>query len=93
VWPAFWGKYDGDDTAWQAFWHEHLPIFFSVHSDYDYLALRFAQAEPGRSVVHGFAPEFESPSRVADSFTHLGVMLTQFFEHGEPLPGCVSAIL
>src|SRR5438552_5786150 len=27
-----------EEIAWRAFWRQHLPIFFSVHSDYDYLA-------------------------------------------------------
>ncbi len=51
----------------RAFWNEHLPIVLAVHSDYDYLAVRLAEPDFG-SIVHGYAPEWESPSRIARSF-------------------------
>ena len=53
-------------SAVRAFWNDHLPIMLAVHSDYDYLAVRVAGPEAG-SIVHGFAPDWEQPSRVARS--------------------------
>jgi hypothetical protein len=82
-----------DGIVWQRFWREHLPIFYSMDTEYDYLALSFAEAEQSGSVLHGFAPEFELPDKVADSFTHLCVILTQFLEQGKDLPGCLCVIL
>lgn len=51
--------------AVRAFWDRHIPFMMAAHSDYDYLALRLGP-QPG--VVHGFAPEFEEPSLISDSF-------------------------
>jgi hypothetical protein len=39
----------------------------AVHSDYDYLAVRLAEPDAG-SIVHGYAPEWMEPARVARSF-------------------------
>jgi hypothetical protein len=75
--------------VWQAFWREHLPIFFSVHSDYAYFALRRAKGE-WKDVVSGAAPEFEEAIHISGSFTHLCVMLTEFYERGVQLPAAVS---
>jgi hypothetical protein len=47
-----------------AFWNQHFPFMLAVHSDYDYLAVRIDDG----AVVHGFAPEWESPTVVARSF-------------------------
>jgi len=54
-------------SAVRAFWNDHLPIMLAVHSDYDYLAVRVAGPDAG-SVVHGSAPDWDDPSRVARSF-------------------------
>src|SRR5688572_24143830 len=51
----------------RAFWNDHLPIMMAVHSDYDYLAVRLAEPNKG-TIVHGCAPDWEEPSRVAGSF-------------------------
>lgn len=57
---------DADAAAGvRAFWDVHLPFMMAVHSDYDYLALRLG---PKPAVVHGFAPAFEEPSVVSESF-------------------------
>jgi hypothetical protein len=48
----------------QRFWDRHFPFVFAVHSDYDYLALRLDDG----AVVHGYAPEWESPTLVSASF-------------------------
>ena len=56
------------------FWDDHLPIVLAVHSDYDYLAVRVAEPNVG-AVVHGFAPEWESPFEVARS---LGAFLRAY---------------
>ena len=47
-----------------AFWDRHLPIAMAPNGDYDYLAISIR----GGAVVHGFAPEWEEVTRVADSF-------------------------
>jgi hypothetical protein len=60
----------------RAFWNEHFPIMMAVHSDYDYLAVRVAEPEFG-SIVHGYAPEWNSPSRVARSFEEFLVLYTK----------------
>lgn len=76
-----------DDPAVQAdvrsFWDEHLPIMLAVHSDYDYLAVRLAEPERG-SIVHGFAPEWESTSRVARSFEEFLALFTKQATSSEP---------
>jgi len=58
------------DPSWQAeiaeFWNDHFPFMLAVHSDYDYLAVRLSDG----AVVHGCAPEWESPTQVASSFGH-----------------------
>jgi hypothetical protein len=54
-------------AAVRAFWNAHLPIMMAVHSDYDYLAVRLTEPGAG-SIVHGCAPDWEEPSRVAGSF-------------------------
>jgi hypothetical protein len=57
------------DPTWQdeirAFWNRHFPFMLAVHSDYDYLAVRVDDG----AVVHGYAPEWESPTVIANSFT------------------------
>jgi len=64
-----------DDPSWQAeitaFWDNHFPFMLAVHSDYDYLAVRISDG----SVVHGCAPEWESPTQVTSSF---GQFIKQF---------------
>ena len=57
----------GSEARIRRFWDEHLPIALAVHSDYDYIAVRVAEPNVG-SVVHGFAPEWESPAEIARSF-------------------------
>jgi hypothetical protein len=63
------------------FWSEHLPIMSSVHSDYAYIAIRIADG----SIMYGYAPDFEEPSRVASSFAEflatLGDMLAGRIPH------------
>ena len=54
-------------AAIRAFWNDHLPIVLAVHSDYDYVAVRLVEPDAG-SIVHGFAPEWEEPLRLARSF-------------------------
>ena len=51
-----------------AFWDEHFPILYAVHSDYDYLAVRLT-AEGFGSIVHSFAPFWEEPTVLAPDFT------------------------
>jgi hypothetical protein len=55
-------------AAITAFWDNHFPFMLAVHSDYDYLAVR-RTADGFGTVVHGFSPEWESPSVVAPSFS------------------------
>ncbi|KRG50067.1 hypothetical protein ARC23_12200 [Stenotrophomonas beteli] len=53
---------DGEDV--RKFWAEYLPIFMAVDGDYQFVGL-------GRSsgvVVHGVEPEFESVTRLAETF-------------------------
>jgi len=63
------------DPSWQAeiaaFWNDHFPFMLAVHSDYDYLAVRVSDG----AVVHGCAPESESPTQVTSSF---GQFIEQF---------------
>jgi hypothetical protein len=60
-----------DDLTTQAqirsLWDGHFPVMLAVHSDYDYLAVRMSDG----AIVHGFAPEWEAPSKVAPSFAAL----------------------
>ena len=56
------------------FWKEHFPIALAVHSSYDYLAISLAASNFG-AVVHGSAPEWESPSTISSSFNEF---LVQF---------------
>jgi hypothetical protein len=51
----------------KAFWDSHFPFMLAVYSDYDYLAIRLTSEGFG-SVVHGYAPDWEEPSPIADSF-------------------------
>jgi hypothetical protein len=67
----------------RAFWNEHVPIMLAVHSDYDYLAVRVAEPERG-SIVHGFAPDWESPSRVSRSFEEFLAAFTKEANSAEP---------
>ena len=60
----------------RAFWNGHLPIMMAVHSDYDYLAVRLAQPNFG-SIVHGFAPEWETASLVSRSFEEFLARFTE----------------
>ena len=60
----------------RSFWNEHFPIMMAVHSDYDYLAVRLAEPERG-SIVHGFAPEWNSPTRIARSFEEFLTLFTK----------------
>jgi hypothetical protein len=57
------------NATWQdeirAFWNDHFPFMLAVHSDYDYLAVRMQDG----AVVHGYAPEWESPTVVAPCFS------------------------
>src|SRR5690349_1461325 len=57
------------DATWQseirAFWDRHFPFMLAVHSDYDYLAVRVDDG----AVVHGYAPEWESPAVITHSFS------------------------
>ncbi len=63
-----------DDAEWQSeirsFWATHMPIAMSVMGDYGYLAIAYGGERPGR-IVQGFAPEFESPLNVANSYSEL----------------------
>jgi hypothetical protein len=76
-----------DDPGLQSevrtFWNEHLPIMLAVHSDYDYLAVRLAEPDFG-SIVHGYAPEWESPSRIARSFEEFLSRFTEEAASREP---------
>ena len=64
------------DVEWQkdikAFWDNHLPICLSIHSGYEYYAIRMNDGH----IVHGFEPEFELPSEVADSFYKFAEMIS-----------------
>ena len=61
-----------NDQLWRkeitAFWDDHFPFMLAVHSDYDYLAVRLTSDGFG-SVVHGYAPEWDSPESIAPSFS------------------------
>ena len=50
-----------------SFWDSHLPFMLSVHSDYDYLAVRLSPSDFG-SIVHGHAPFWREPDVIAPSF-------------------------
>lgn len=54
-----------DRIAIRSFWDAHIPFLLAVTSDYDYLAIRVADG----AVVHGFAPEWEQPEVLAESFS------------------------
>ncbi|MFO1041812.1 MAG: SMI1/KNR4 family protein [Planctomycetaceae bacterium] len=61
---------DGDDDEMnrvRAYWDCHFPFLFAVHSDYDYLAVDLSPETFGR-IVHGYMPEPEQSSQVAQSF-------------------------
>lgn len=65
---------DGDpelEAEIRSFWDGHFPVMLAVHSDYDYLAVRLSDG----AVVHGYAPEWESPGEVAASFAALLIAL------------------
>jgi hypothetical protein len=59
-----------DDEAWRKeitqFWDYHLPIFFSVHSGYEYFAINLKDSFG--AIVTGYEPEFEETEKVVDSF-------------------------
>ncbi len=65
-----WAVGERDEAARQQairrFWDRYFPFMLAVHSDYDYLAI---DTETGK-VVHGFAPEWEEPLVVAESFAN-----------------------
>jgi hypothetical protein len=52
----------------RAFWDAHLPFFLSVRDGYAYFAVRTATDGFGQ-VVAGREPEFDEPSKVAETFT------------------------
>jgi len=66
---------DDDDTEWQnsivKFWDNHLPIYLSVASGYEYYAIRMSDG----FVVHGIEPEFEETTDVAPSFARFIEMI------------------
>lgn len=55
-------------------WQSHFPIALAVQSNYDYLAISLAASCFG-AVVHGSAPEWESPATISSSFSEF---LVQF---------------
>jgi hypothetical protein len=67
---------DEERRAIVSFWDRHLPIMMAPNGDYDYLAIALSEAERG-NVVHSFAPYWEEPRHVADSFDDWLVMLSQ----------------
>lgn len=52
----------------RAFWDNHFPFLFAVHSDYDYLAVDLSPEAYGQ-IVHGSMPEPDQTSPVAPSFS------------------------
>jgi hypothetical protein len=62
-------------SAITTFWDSHFPFMMAVHSDYDYLAIRLT-ADSFGNVVHGYAPEWEEPSTIAESFAEFLEALT-----------------
>jgi hypothetical protein len=58
------------------FWDRHLPIMMAPDGDYDYLAIALDPERRG-TVVHGYAPDWENATQVADSFEQWLSMLTQ----------------
>jgi len=51
----------------RAYWDQHLPFLFAVHSDYDYLAVDLSPDTFGQ-IVHGYMPEPEQSTPIAPSF-------------------------
>jgi hypothetical protein len=49
------------------FWENHFPIALAVHSSHDYLAISLLASNFG-ALVHGSAPEWETPTTISFSF-------------------------
>jgi hypothetical protein len=72
-----------------AFWDVHFPFLLAVHSDYDYLGVALTGESYGR-IVHGYAPSWEEPTVIAQSF---GEFLRRFGDAATteepPWPECL----
>ena len=58
---------EGDDemiAEIESFWSGHIPVLVSLSSGYAFHALRLSDGK----IVHGFEPEFEKTSVIADDF-------------------------
>ena len=67
----------------RAFWDGHFPLALSVRSEYDYLAICVAGEGKGK-ILHGYAPEWESPSVVASSFSEFLVVFERAAVSADP---------
>lgn len=66
---------DPDEKARiRAYWDCHFPLMFAVHSDYDYLAIDLQPSVFGQ-IVHGYMPEPEESTPVANSFAEFRDLL------------------
>lgn len=55
---------DADVEDIRKFWDEHLPILMAVGGDYQFVGL----GRNSGAVVYGIEPEFESVTKIADTF-------------------------
>ena len=76
---------DRHDSLAIAHLHQEADRTSSVAglSDYDHLAVRLAEPHLG-SIVHGYAPGWEKPSRIAGSFEEFLARFTQEAASPEP---------
>ena len=81
---------EGDEQVTR-FWANHLPILMSVKGDYAYVALRF-DGDQYRSVVWGWAPEFEEAEVCAETFAEFLNSLTTAFREGSD-SGLIASFL
>jgi hypothetical protein len=81
---------EGDEQVTR-FWANHLPIMMSVHSDYAYVALQY-EGDQCRSVVWGWAPEFEEAAVCAETFAEFIDRLTVAIRDGSD-SGLIASFL
>jgi hypothetical protein len=56
---------EGEAERVRSFWSQHLPIFMSVRDEYEYYGIAVTDG----SIVYGYEPLFEEPTKIAVSFT------------------------
>lgn len=70
---------DGDSNLVveiREFWDHHMPIMLSVKSGYAYVGIKLSKEGYG-SVICGIEPEYESITRIADTFTEFMELLVK----------------